>query len=287
MTVSWDSDTIRDDLRGDENPTRDPGRALRLTLSPEQTGNMPTCFPLPPSPGSSRDARDVDAVSTEDLTIEAVIGVATPVSNIATIARKKPPPQKRERENKHTHKNTNFRKSTSWEFSSARIPKKFSFQLRENGGDVRRNRIMFGTKRTKRVFRRGFLSRRCHGNWECVAQAPGSCVYIPFIGLDYLTVRNVERIQVSRTDGYVGTWLYTSKKILSNRLDWHNDRCQGCESLSLTGASPEVLLIWSGITIQHLDRFSTTPSINLNFNKYFIVTPLKYQHPSQSLWLAN
>jgi hypothetical protein len=63
---------------------------------------MPTCFPLPPSPGSSRDARDVDAVSTEDLTIEAVIGVATPVSNIATIAREKPP-QKKEREKKNTH----------------------------------------------------------------------------------------------------------------------------------------------------------------------------------------
>lgn len=125
MTVSWDSDTIRDDLRGDENPTRDPGRALTLTLSPEQTGNMPTCFPLPPSPGSSRDARDVDAVSTEDLTIEAVIGVATPVSNIATIARENPP-QKKEREKK-PHKNTNLRKSTSWGFSSAGIPKKFSF----------------------------------------------------------------------------------------------------------------------------------------------------------------
>jgi hypothetical protein len=86
---------------------------------------MPTCFPLPPSPGSSRDARDADAVSTEDLTIEAVIGVATPVSNIATIAREKPSPQKKER--KKTHKNTNLRKSPSWDFSSAGIPKKFSF----------------------------------------------------------------------------------------------------------------------------------------------------------------
>jgi hypothetical protein len=84
---------------------------------------MPTCFPLPPSPGSSRDARDVDAVSTEDLTIEAVIGVGTPAS---TIAREKPPPQEKERK-KNTHENTNLRKSTSLGFSSARIPKQLSF----------------------------------------------------------------------------------------------------------------------------------------------------------------
>jgi len=146
---------------------------------------------------------------------------------------------------------------------------------------------MFGTKRTKRVFRRGFLSRRCHGNWECVAQAPGSCVYIPFIGLDYLTVRNVERIQVSRTDGYVVTCYIHFRKDSFKQTRLAQRSLSGIRITFPTRASPEVPLIWSGITIQHLDKFSPTPSINLNFNKYFIVTPLKYQHPSQSLWLAN
>ncbi len=278
VTVSWDSDTIRDDLRGDENPTRDPGRALTLILSPEQTGNMPTCFPLPPSPGSSRDARDADAVSTEDLTIEAVIGVATPVSNIATIAREKPSPQKK-REKKHTKTPT----------SENQLPGIF-LQL-----EFQRS-FLFSFARMV-VMRGGTgscLGRRepseCSDAGSCLAGVTAiESVWLRPLGpactsrssvWTYLTVQNVERIQVSRTDGYVVNCYIHFQKDSFKQTRLAPRSLSGMRITFPTRASPEVPLIWSGITIQHLDKFSPTPSINLNFNKHFVVTPLKYQHPS-------